>query len=101
MPKDVPLHRSFTWCLIESCIFLVRPFSFGLRPLSACSRAYCGGRFGNSSFMRNSHSEAESSVVLCFLFLTFVVTLELLVAAIQAYVRDPVLAVHRRGGRSS
>src|SRR5438309_2103741 len=73
---------------IEFVSFMVRPFSLGLRPFIAMFAGHILlDIFGN--FVVQGLQAGGSGIVisiLCFLFVAFISALELLVAAIQAYV---------------
>ena len=73
---------------IEFVSFLVRPFSLGLRPFIAMFAGHILlDIFGN--FVVQGLQAGGSGIlisILCFLFVAFISALELLVAAIQAYV---------------
>jgi len=74
---------------IEFLSFLVRPFSLGLRPFIAMFAGHVLlDVFGNFVVQAiNAHSAGGIGLsILCFLFIMFVSMIELLVAAIQAYV---------------
>ena len=74
---------------IEFVSFMVRPFSLGLRPFIAMFAGHVLlDVFGNFVVQAlNSHSAGGIGIsILCFLFVAFISALELLVAAIQAYV---------------
>ncbi len=89
VPKDAPLAFKFIVAPIEFLSFLVRPFSLGLRPFIAMFAGHVLlDVFGNFVVQAlNSHSAGGIAVsILCFLFIMFVSMIELLVAAIQAYV---------------
>jgi F-type H+-transporting ATPase subunit a len=89
VPKDAPLVFTFVVAPIEFLSFLVRPFSLGLRPFIAMFAGHVLlDVFGNFVVQAlNSHSAGGIGVsILCFLFIMFVSMIELLVAAIQAYV---------------
>ncbi len=89
VPKDAPLVFKFVIAPIEFLSFLVRPFSLGLRPFIAMFAGHVlldvFGTFVVQSL--NAHSAAGIGIsILSFLFIVFVSVIELLVAAIQAYV---------------
>ncbi len=89
VPKDAPLVFKFAIAPIELLSFLVRPFSLGLRPFIAMFAGHVLlDVFGNFVVQAlNSHSAGGIGIsILCFLFIVFVSIIELLVAAIQAYV---------------
>jgi len=73
---------------IEFVSFLVRPFSLGLRPFIAMFAGHILlDIFGNFVVQGLQAGGGGIGVsILCFLFVTFISALELLVAAIQAYV---------------
>jgi F-type H+-transporting ATPase subunit a len=89
VPKDAPLIFKFFIAPIELMSFLVRPFSLGLRPFIAMFAGHVlldvFGTFVVQAL--NSHSAGGIGIsILCFFFIVFVSMIELLVAAIQAYV---------------
>ena len=89
VPRDAPLVFKFAIAPIEFMSFLVRPFSLGLRPFIAMFAGHVlldvFGKFVVQAL--NSHSAGGIGIsILCFLFIMFVSMIELLVAAIQAYV---------------
>jgi F-type H+-transporting ATPase subunit a len=89
VPKDAPLIFKFLIAPIELMSFLVRPFSLGLRPFIAMFAGHVlldvFGTFVVQAL--NSHSAGGIGIsILCFFFIVFVSMIELLVAAIQAYV---------------
>ena len=89
VPKDAPLIFKFAIAPIELLSFLVRPFSLGLRPFIAMFAGHVLlDVFGNFVVQAlNSHSAGGIGIsILCFFFIVFVSMIELLVAAIQAYV---------------
>ena len=89
VPKDAPLVFKFAIAPIEFLSFLVRPFSLGLRPFIAMFAGHVLlDVFGNFVVQAiNAHSAGGIGLsILCFLFIMFVSMIELLVAAIQAYV---------------
>ena len=89
VPKDAPLIFKFFIAPIEFMSFLVRPFSLGLRPFIAMFAGHVLlDVFGNFVVQAlNSHSAGGIGIsILCFFFIVFVSMIELLVAAIQAYV---------------
>jgi F-type H+-transporting ATPase subunit a len=73
---------------IELISFMVRPFSLGLRPFIAMFAGHIlldiFGNFVVQGF--NAGGGGIGISILCFLFVAFISALELLVAAIQAYV---------------
>ena len=73
---------------IEFVSFLVRPFSLGLRPFIAMFAGHILlDVFGNFVVQGlNAGAGGIGISILCFLFIMFISALELLVAAIQAYV---------------
>ena len=89
VPKDAPLAFKFVIAPIELVSFAVRPFSLGLRPFIAMFAGHVlldvFGTFVVQAL--NAHSAGGLAIsVLCFFFIVFVSVIELLVAAIQAYV---------------
>jgi F-type H+-transporting ATPase subunit a len=89
VPKDAPLVFKVAIAPIELMSFLVRPFSLGLRPFIAMFAGHVLlDVFGNFVVQAlNSQSAGGIGIsILCFLFIVFVSIIELLVAAIQAYV---------------
>ena len=89
VPRDAPLVFKFAIAPIEFLSFLVRPFSLGLRPFIAMFAGHVLlDVFGNFIVQAlNAHSAGGIGItILCFLFIMFVSMIELLVAAIQAYV---------------
>lgn len=88
MPSGVPLVGKLLLFPIEFVSFLVRPFSLGLRPFIAMFAGHIlldiFGNFVVQGLQAGGGGIAIS--ILCFLFVTFISALELLVAAIQAYV---------------
>jgi len=89
VPRDAPLAFKFVIAPIEFLSFLVRPFSLGLRPFIAMFAGHVlldvFGTFVVQAL--NSHSAGGVGIsILCFFFIVFVSVIELLVAAIQAYV---------------
>jgi F-type H+-transporting ATPase subunit a len=88
LPAGVPLVGKLLLFPIELVSFLVRPFSLGLRPFIAMFAGHILlDIFGN--FVVQGLQAGGGGIVisiLCFLFVTFISALELLVAAIQAYV---------------
>jgi F-type H+-transporting ATPase subunit a len=89
VPKDAPFIFKIFIAPIELISFLVRPFSLGLRPFIAMFAGHVLlDVFGNFVVQAlNSHSAGGIGItILCFLFIMFVSMIELLVAAIQAYV---------------
>ena len=89
VPKDAPFIFKFFIAPIELMSFLVRPFSLGLRPFIAMFAGHVlldvFGTFVVQAL--NAHSGGGIAIsILCFLFIMFVSMIELLVAAIQAYV---------------
>ncbi|MGN6155820.1 MAG: F0F1 ATP synthase subunit A [Sphingomicrobium sp.] len=89
VPRDAPLIFKFFIAPIEFMSFLVRPFSLGLRPFIAMFAGHVlldvFGNFVVQALNANSAGGIGISI-LCFLFIMFVSVIELLVAAIQAYV---------------
>ena len=89
VPKDAPLAFKFVIAPIEFVSFLVRPFSLGLRPFIAMFAGHVLlDVFGNFVVQAlNAHSAGGFGIwLLSMLFIMFVSMIELLVAAIQAYV---------------
>jgi F-type H+-transporting ATPase subunit a len=89
VPKDAPLVFKFVIAPIELISFLVRPFSLGLRPFIAMFAGHVLlDVFGNFVVQALNASSAGGIgiSILCFFFIMFVSMIELLVAAIQAYV---------------
>jgi len=89
VPKDAPLIFKFVIAPIELVSFLVRPFSLGLRPFIAMFAGHVLlDVFGNFVVQAlNSHSAGGIGIwLLSMAFIMFVSMIELLVAAIQAYV---------------
>lgn len=88
VPPGVPLIGKIALFPIEFISFMVRPFSLGLRPFIAMFAGHIlleiFGNFIVEGFNAGGGGIAVS--VLAFLFVAFINTLELLVAAIQAYV---------------
>ena len=88
LPSGVPLVGKILLFPIEFISFLVRPFSLGLRPFIAMFAGHIlldiFGNFIVQGF--NAGGKGIVISILCFLFVTFISALELLVAAIQAYV---------------
>ncbi len=88
LPSGVPLIGKILLFPIEFVSFLVRPFSLGLRPFIAMFAGHIlldiFGNFVVQGLQAGGGGIAIS--LLCFLFVTFISALELLVAAIQAYV---------------
>ena len=74
--------------VVELLSFAVRPFSLGLRPFIAMFAGHILlDIFGNFVVQGlNAGGGGIGISILCFLFVTFISALELLVAAIQAYV---------------
>jgi F-type H+-transporting ATPase subunit a len=74
--------------VVELISFLVRPFSLGLRPFIAMFAGHILlDIFGN--FVVQGLKAGGGGIgisILCFVFVAFISALELLVAAIQAYV---------------
>jgi F-type H+-transporting ATPase subunit a len=87
-PSGVPLVAKVLLFPIELISFLVRPFSLGLRPFIAMFAGHIlldiFGNFVVQGF--NAGGGGIGISILCFLFVAFISALELLVAAIQAYV---------------
>jgi F-type H+-transporting ATPase subunit a len=88
VPPGVPLVGKIALFPIEFVSFLVRPFSLGLRPFIAMFAGHILlDIFGNFVVQGlNAGGGGIAISILCFLFVTFISMLELLVAAIQAYV---------------
>jgi len=88
MPAGVPLIAKILLFPIEFISFMVRPFSLGLRPFIAMFAGHILlDIFGN--FVVQGFNAGVGGIgisILCFLFVAFISALELLVAAIQAYV---------------
>jgi F-type H+-transporting ATPase subunit a len=88
-PKNTPIALAAPISVIEFLSFLIRPFSLGLRPFIAMFAGHILlDVFGNFVVQGlNSGSGGGIAIsILCFLFVTFINALELLVGAIQAYV---------------
>ena len=87
-PPGVPVIGKVLLFPIEFVSFAVRPFSLGLRPFIAMFAGHIlldiFGNFVVQGFNAGGGGIAIS--ILCFLFVAFISALELLVAAIQAYV---------------
>jgi F-type H+-transporting ATPase subunit a len=89
VPKDAPFVFKIFIAPIELISFLVRPFSLGLRPFIAMFAGHILlDVFGNFVVQAiNSHSGGGILItILSIAFIMFVSMIELLVAAIQAYV---------------
>ena len=89
VPKDAPFIFKIFIAPIELISFLVRPFSLGLRPFIAMFAGHVLLEvFGNFVVQAiNSHSAGGAGItILSIAFIMFVSMIELLVAAIQAYV---------------
>src|SRR3982750_1672335 len=89
VPPGIPLIGKILLFPLEFVSFMVRPFSLGLRPFIAMFAGHILlDIFGNFVVQAlNSHSAGGIGIsILCFLFIMFVSMIELLVAAIQAYV---------------
>jgi F-type H+-transporting ATPase subunit a len=88
VPPGIPLIGKILLFPIEFVSFAVRPFSLGLRPFIAMFAGHIlldiFGNFVVEGF--NAGGGGIGISILCFLFVAFIVALELLVAAIQAYV---------------
>jgi F-type H+-transporting ATPase subunit a len=88
VPHGTPLVMVPLIFVVELISFLVRPFSLGLRPFIAMFAGHIlldiFGNFVVQGFNAGGGGIAIS--ILCFLFVAFISMLELLVAAIQAYV---------------
>jgi len=87
-PKGMPVGLKLLIAPIEFISFMVRPFSLGLRPFIAMFAGHILlDVFGNFIVQGiNAGGGGYVVSVLCFLFVTFINALELLVGAIQAYV---------------
>jgi F-type H+-transporting ATPase subunit a len=89
VPKGTPFVLKLLITPVEFISFAVRPFSLGLRPFIAMFAGHILlDVFGNFVVQAlNAHSAGGIGItILCFLFIMFVSMIELLVAAIQAYV---------------
>ena len=88
VPPGIPLIGKILLFPIEFISFMVRPFSLGLRPFIAMFAGHILlDIFGNFIVQGlNASGGGILVAVLAFLFVTFISVLELLVAAIQAYV---------------
>jgi F-type H+-transporting ATPase subunit a len=88
VPPGIPLIGKILLFPIEFVSFMVRPFSLGLRPFIAMFAGHIlldiFGNFVVQGF--NAGGKGIGISILCFLFVVFISMLELLVAAIQAYV---------------
>jgi F-type H+-transporting ATPase subunit a len=88
VPHGTPIVMVPLIFVVELISFLVRPFSLGLRPFIAMFAGHIlldiFGNFVVQGFNAGGGGIAIS--ILCFLFVAFINMLELLVAAIQAYV---------------
>jgi F-type H+-transporting ATPase subunit a len=88
VPHGTPMVMVPLIFVVELISFLVRPFSLGLRPFIAMFAGHIlldiFGNFVVQGFNAGGGGIAIS--ILCFLFVAFINMLELLVAAIQAYV---------------
>jgi F-type H+-transporting ATPase subunit a len=88
VPPGIPLIGKILLFPIEFISFMVRPFSLGLRPFIAMFAGHIlldiFGNFIVQGFNAGGGGIAIS--ILAFLFVAFISVLELLVAAIQAYV---------------
>src|SRR5689334_17832802 len=88
VPHGTPMVMIPLIFVVELISFLVRPFSLGLRPFIAMFAGHILlDIFGN--FVVQGLQAGGGGIlisILCFLFVTFISALELLVAAIQAYV---------------
>ncbi|MEA3080931.1 MAG: F-type H+-transporting ATPase subunit a [Sphingomonadales bacterium] len=87
-PKGMPVGLKLLIAPIEFISFMVRPFSLGLRPFIAMFAGHILlDVFGNFIVQGlNAGGGGYVVSILCFLFVTFINALELLVGAIQAYV---------------
>lgn len=87
-PKGMPVGLKFLIAPIEFASFLVRPFSLGLRPFIAMFAGHILLEVFGNFIVQGFNAGGVGYVVsiLCFLFVTFINALELLVGAIQAYV---------------
>jgi F-type H+-transporting ATPase subunit a len=88
VPKDAPLVFKFVVAPIEFLSFLVRPFSLGLRPFIAMFAGHILVEIFGSFIVQGLNAGGGGIAVsaLAFMFVAFINVLELLVAAIQAYV---------------
>ncbi len=88
VPHGTPLVMVPLIFVVELLSFAVRPFSLGLRPFIAMFAGHILlDIFGNFVVQGlNAGGGGIGISILCFLFVTFISALELLVAAIQAYV---------------
>ena len=88
VPHGTPIAMVPLIFVVELISFLVRPFSLGLRPFIAMFAGHILlDIFGNFVVQGlNAGGGGIGISILCFLFVTFISALELLVAAIQAYV---------------
>ena len=89
VPKGTPFILKLLITPVEFISFAVRPFSLGLRPFIAMFAGHILlDVFGNFVVQGINANSAGGYAVsaLCFLFVTFINALELLVGAIQAYV---------------
>src|SRR4029079_2568502 len=89
VPRDAPLIFKFFIAPIEFMSFLVRPFSLGLRPFIAMFAGHVLLDVLGNFVVQALNSQSAGGIgisILCFLFIMFVSMIELLVAAIQAYV---------------
>lgn len=87
-PKGMPVGLKLLIAPIEFISFLVRPFSLGLRPFIAMFAGHILLEVFGNFIVQGLNAGGGGYVVslLCFLFVTFINALELLVGAIQAYV---------------
>lgn len=87
-PKGMPVGLKVLIAPIEFISFAVRPFSLGLRPFIAMFAGHILLDVFGSFIVQGVNAGGAGYVVsfLCFLFVTFINALELLVGAIQAYV---------------
>jgi F-type H+-transporting ATPase subunit a len=87
-PQGMPVGLKLLIAPIEFISFLVRPFSLGLRPFIAMFAGHILLEVFGNFIVQGLNAGGGGYVVslLCFLFVTFINALELLVGAIQAYV---------------
>jgi F-type H+-transporting ATPase subunit a len=87
-PKGMPIGLKFLIAPIEFISFLVRPFSLGLRPFIAMFAGHILVEIFGSFIVQglNAGGGGIAVSILAFFFVAFINVLELLVAAIQAYV---------------
>ena len=89
VPKDAPFIFKIFIAPIELMSFLVRPFSLGLRPFIAMFAGHVLLDVFGTFVVQALNSQSAGGIgisILCFFFIVFVSMIELLVAAIQAYV---------------